>query len=80
MSHHQPADREPELELFDQIVAGQVLERILLLEAEGQIGKTTLMQAFDQRCPAHVPSAPLDLKGRSTSRHEFLYRICDSLG
>jgi hypothetical protein len=80
MPRHSPANREAELALFDQMLAGQTRERILLLEAEGGLGKTTLLNEFARRCPAHVPCAPLDLKGSTTGLHEVFYRLCDALG
>lgn len=80
MSYCEPANREFELGLFDRMVAGETRERILLLQADGQFGKTTLLLAFERRCPGRVPCASLDLKGRSTGLHELLYRLCDHLG
>ena len=80
MSHRLPANREDELDLFDQMIAGQTEERILLLEAEGEMGKSTLLSAFEWRCPSGIPCAVIDLKGRSTGLHEVFYRLCDALG
>jgi hypothetical protein len=80
MPHREPANREYELELFDRMVAGQAEERILLLEAKGQIGKSTLLLAFERRCPHDVPCAAINLKGSSTGLHEVFYRLCDALG
>lgn len=80
MSHREPANREDELDLFDRMIAGRTEERILLLEAEGQIGKSTLLLAFERRCLHDVPCAAVDLKGSSTGLHEVFYRLCDALG
>jgi hypothetical protein len=80
MPHHPPANRDDELNLFDRMIAGQTLERILLLEAEGGLGKTTLLNEFVRRCPVHIPCAPIDLKGSSISLHDIFYRLCDTLG
>lgn len=80
MPYRQPANREKELDLFDRMVTGQTAQRILLLEGEGDIGKSTLLGAFEERCPAGVPCAVIDLKGHSTGLHEILFRLCDALG
>jgi hypothetical protein len=57
------ADRGPELELFDRMVAGKTRSCILLIESEGGMGKSTLLRAYERRCPAHVSSVTVDLKG-----------------
>lgn len=79
MPHHKPANREFEFDLFDRIISGQTNERILLLDAQGGMGKTTLLREFMRRCPGDVPFAPVDLKGNTTSLHEIFYRMCDAL-
>lgn len=80
MPHREPANREHELGLFDRMIARPTEERILLLEAEGKMGKSTLLGAFERRCPPNVPCAAIDLKGSSTGLHEVFYRLCDAFG
>ena len=74
------ANREPELECFAGMVAGTSGERILLLEAGGGMGKTTLMAEFVRHChSAGMPCVPVDLKG-DPGLSEVLARLCDGLG
>ena len=74
------ANREEELAFFAGMVAGTSDERILLLEAGGGMGKTTLMAEFVRHCRAEkVPCVPVDLKG-GPGLHEILARLCDGLG
>jgi len=80
MLHREPANREYELRLFDRMIAGQTGERILLLEARGEMGKSTLLTAFERRCPADIPCVLIDLKGQANGLHEVFYRLCDALG
>jgi hypothetical protein len=80
MAYREPANREYELELFDRMIAGQTDECILLLEAEGKMGKSMLLSAFERCCLPNVPCAAINLKGSSTGLHEVFYRLCDALG
>jgi hypothetical protein len=78
--HRYPlANREEELDLFDRMVAGETRRRILLLQAAGGLGKTTLLAEFVRRCPDGVACVPVDLKG-GPGLHEVLARLCDVLG
>jgi hypothetical protein len=43
-------DREEELRLFDDVLAGRRAERILLLEGSSQTGKSSLLSEFGKRC------------------------------
>jgi len=80
MAHHTPADRETELKLFESMIAGQCEESILLIEAPGQMGKSTLLSTFERRClRAGQLCALVDLKGGSVGLDELFYRICDDL-
>ena len=79
----EPADREFELDLFEKMVSGQSAERILLLEAEGGMGKSTLLSEFMRRLtrqPTPVDAAPVDLKGSSVGLHQIFNRLCDVIG
>jgi hypothetical protein len=74
------ANREEELAFFAGMVAGTGGERILLLEAGGGMGKTTLMAEFVRHCGAEkVACVPINLKGEP-GLHEVLARLCDGLG
>jgi hypothetical protein len=74
------ANREEELGFFAGMIAGTATERILLLEADGGMGKTTLMAEFVRKCQAaEVPCVPVDLKG-DPGLHEVLARLCEGLG
>jgi hypothetical protein len=69
-----------ELAFFAGMVAGTSDERILLLEAGGGMGKTTLMAEFVRHCRTEqVPCVPVDLKG-DLGLDEVLARLCDELG
>ncbi|MEP7200898.1 MAG: hypothetical protein ABI874_13830 [Chloroflexota bacterium] len=80
MSRSQPVDREPELALFDRMIAVRTTERILLLRASGGIGKSTLIGEFRKRCPARLPIAHVDFKNGGGGQAELFARICDKLG
>ena len=74
------ANREDELGFFAGMIAGTSGERILLLEAGGGMGKTTLMAEFVRHChTAEVSYVPVDLKG-DPGLHEVLARLCEGLG
>ncbi|MFN2185936.1 MAG: hypothetical protein ACK2UU_18285, partial [Anaerolineae bacterium] len=74
------ANREEEKAFFAGMVAGTADERILLLEAGGGMGKTTLMAEFVRHCRAeNVACVPVNLKG-DPGLHEVLARLCDGLG
>jgi hypothetical protein len=74
------ANREDEIDFFAGMVAGTSDERILLLEAGGGIGKTTLLAEFVRRCRAErVPCVLVDLKG-DPGLSEVLARLCGWLG
>ncbi len=57
------ADRGPELALFDRLVAGEADYCILLIEAEGGLGKSHLLRECEQRCPADAICVAVDFKG-----------------
>ncbi len=78
MSHHPPADREEEVRLFEGMLSPQADERILLIEAPGGRGKTTLLNQF-ARCCGRRGLAAFDLKGQSVGLHEVFYEMCDAL-
>jgi ATP/maltotriose-dependent transcriptional regulator MalT len=80
MLHCPPADRDHELQLFSRLIIDQSRERILLLEADAGMGKTTLLKEFMLRCPSEITYAPIDLKGGTSGLHDIFYRLCDALG
>jgi hypothetical protein len=57
------ADRGPELALFDRLATGEADYCILLLEAGGGLGKSTLLREFERRCPSGVTGVAVDFKG-----------------
>jgi len=74
------ANREEELTLFDTMVAGTSDVRILLLEADGGMGKTTLINEFVRHCRAEKMSyVRVDLKG-NLGLDEVLAWLCGWLG
>lgn len=79
MHHHRLANRDIELELFQDMIDRALTWRILLIEADGGIGKSTLLAEFVRRCPDDIPCVPVDLKG-SPGLHQVLARLCDALG
>jgi hypothetical protein len=79
MSDSPPANREDELRRFDLMMIGETDKRFLILQADGGMGKTTLLAEFMKRCPTHTSCAAIDLKGKSIGLHEVLYKLCDAL-
>jgi hypothetical protein len=79
MHQQRLANREEELNLFRQMLAGEVRRRIMLLQAGGGMGKTTLLAEFARCCGDDVTVVPLDLKG-GPGLGEVLARLCDALG
>src|SRR6476620_6449907 len=57
------ANRTRELHLFEQMLRGQVQERILLVEAPSGYGKTRLMGRFERLCSQEIHPVLIDLKG-----------------
>ncbi len=74
-----PANREPEFELFNRMLAGETEERILLVEAGGGMGKTTLLEAFMRHCPRHTHCAPKDW-GRAEQLFQAALRVHRDIG
>lgn len=75
-----PANREQELALFKQMVAGTCAHKIMLLQAGSGLGKSTLLRSFLQQCQPAVPAVMIDLKGETTSLSRIFYQIGSRLG
>jgi hypothetical protein len=78
------ANRTQELELFRQMLRGEVRERILLVEAPSGYGKTGLMARFvmlcPQVCPQQIHTVPVDLKAAQEGIAYVFSRIERQLG
>lgn len=74
-------DRDEELEIFEKILSGNISDRILLIHAEGGMGKSHLLREFSSKCHKKVLHAGLEFKeGNSISLSELLSRLCDGIG
>ena len=74
------ANHTRELHLFEQMLRGQVQERILLIEAPSGYGKTGLMGRFQILCPQKIHPVVIDLKGAQAGIAFVFSRIRRALG
>jgi hypothetical protein len=73
------ANRTKELDTFLQMAQGNHECRILLIEGDSGMGKSSLLRRFKQKCPPEVKYVPLDCKGSSSIPH-FLSQVMNCLG
>lgn len=73
-------NRAKESEAFLQIISESSRERILLLEAEGGMGKSFLMGEYDSICPQEFIFIPLDLKVSTLGLTALWSTVCDFVG
>jgi hypothetical protein len=74
------ADRTEEMLLFESIIQGSFLKRILLIEGKSGRGKSVLMNVFASYCEnSQIVHARVDFKGKPTI-HEIFYNLCADLG
>jgi hypothetical protein len=71
-------DRDRERELFTEMLKGERPEHVLLIQAPGGMGKTTLMDEFWDLCE-HLPRARVDLKLWVFTAAEILGELSDQL-
>jgi hypothetical protein len=68
-SMSQPArvrvDSEDEIKLFTDMVAGRTKQRVILIRAEGGMGKSELLREYNSHCPENAKLAILDFKDGS---------------
>ncbi len=74
------ANHTRELHLFEQMLRGQVQERILLIEAPSGYGKTGLMGRFQGLCIQKIHPVVIDLKGAEAGIPFVFSRIQRALG
>ena len=74
------ANHTRELHLFEQMLRGQVQERILLIEAPSGYGKTGLMGRFEILCSQKIHPVLIDLKGAQAGIAFVFSRIQRVLG
>ena len=74
------ANHTRELHLFEQMLLGQVQERILLIEAPSGYGKTGLMGRFQGLCTQKIHPVVIDLKGAEAGIPFVFSRIQRALG
>ena len=74
------ANRTQELHRFEQMLRGQVPERILLVEAPSGYGKTGLMGRFERLCSPRIHPVLIDLKGAQAGIASVFSRIQRVLG
>ena len=73
------ANRTKELEIFLKMAQGNHDCRIMLIEGESGMGKTSLLSRFRQQCPDEVKYVPFDCKGLD-SIAAFLSEVVNDLG
>ena len=73
------ANRTRELEIFLQMAQGNHDCRIMLIEGESGMGKSSLLSRFQQQCPDTVKYVPFDCKGLD-SIAAFLSEVVNDLG
>lgn len=73
-------NRRNEIELFKALIDPTSLRRILLVEAEGGIGKSLLLREFDVICPADFIYIPFDLKISNVGLTRLWLKCGDTLG
>ena len=73
------ANRTKELEIFLKMAQGNHDCRIMLIEGESGMGKTSLLSRFQQQCPNEVKYVPFDCKGLD-SIAAFLSEVVNDLG
>jgi hypothetical protein len=72
-------DRIEELTVFEKMLSGNISEQILLIHAEGGMGKSHLLREFVSFCHKKVSYAAVDFKGK-ISLPELFSRLCDGIG
>ncbi|MBD2256286.1 AAA family ATPase [Pseudanabaena sp. FACHB-2040] len=73
------ANRTKELNIFLKMAEGNYDCRIMLIEGESGMGKTSLLNRFRQECPSEVKYVPFDCKGVN-SIAAFLSEVVTDLG
>jgi len=73
------ANRTRELETFLEMAQGKHDCRIMLIEGETGMGKTSLLSRFQHQCLDEVKYVPFDCKGLD-SIASFLYGVMNDLG
>ncbi len=71
-------DREEERAIFDEMLRGKRQEHILLIEAEGGMGKTHLLEEFWALAEPY-PRCRFDLKS-AHNLEQVLFKLCEDLG
>jgi hypothetical protein len=73
-------DRDEELALFEKMLSDSISDRILLIHAQGGMGKSHLLREFVQVCHEKYIHAAMDFKAGGISIPELLSRVCDAIG
>ncbi|MEM8720263.1 MAG: ATP-binding protein [Cyanobacteria bacterium P01_G01_bin.39] len=73
------ANRTKELDIFLKMATGNYDCRIMLIEGESGMGKTSLLKRFKHKCPSEIKYIPFDCKG-VVSIPAFLSQIVVDLG
>ncbi len=73
-------DRDEELALFEKMLSDSISDRILLIHADGGMGKSHLLREFVQEYQDRFVLAAIDFKWGGISIPELLSRVCDSIG
>ncbi len=80
MKRQPTINRGKELAIIENLLTGELPERVLLIQAGGGMGKSVLVRECIQRCPEKVPQVVVDFKGGGVSVAEIFSRTCNRLG
>ena len=62
------------------MLSGGISDRILLIHADGGMGKSHLLREFVQECQNKIIHVAMDFKSGGISIPELLSRLCDAIG
>jgi hypothetical protein len=80
MTRPPPVDRDQELDLLHRTITGKDAERILLISADGGMGKSELLRAFIARPPTDILLVPIDFKWGGIGLGELFFKVRDAIG
>lgn len=73
------ANYEKEREIFAEFLLAGSAQKVLLLQGESGIGKSTLLRSFADLVPTGAKSVAIELRGAAVSVAEIFYRLAGGL-